>query len=85
MAKPAGGKGSSMSKNRQPYSTKLTVPELSVAEPTEQYAGRRVSLSISTISWINPGETENFWLPVTRQGALESAQCFLRERFAWSL
>ncbi len=78
--KPAGGKWSFDEQNRQPLPTKLMVPEMSVAEPTEHT--QAVSTLVNQLFPDHPGETENFWLPVTRQGALEWLNNFLRERFA---
>ncbi len=78
--KPAGGKWSFDEQNRQALPSSLNVPKLQLAEPTQHT--QAVSKLVDQLFPDHSGQTEDFWLPVTREGALEWLEAFLRDRFA---
>lgn len=78
--KPSGGKWSFDEQNRRALPDKLKVPKLPVAKPTRhtQAVGKLVDQLFPN----HPGQSQDFWLPVTREAALDWLQAFIRDRFS---
>lgn len=78
-AKPAGGKWNYDHENRHPLPKESPdIPALPTIRPTKHT--KKVVRLVNEIYADNPGDTEDFWLPTTRQGALEWLDAFITER-----
>lgn len=75
---PMGGKWSLDASNRQSLPKGLAVPPLSLPQPTAHV--QAVSQLVDTLFSDHPGDTQGFWLPVTRPAALTWLETFVQER-----
>lgn len=77
---PAEGKWSFDAENRKKIPEGLFIPEFPEAEKTKHT--KDVSKLIDKLFPYNPGSTDNFYLPTTREKALEWMERFFTERFS---
>ncbi|MCB0352230.1 MAG: cryptochrome/photolyase family protein [Bdellovibrionales bacterium] len=77
--KPHGGKFSFDSENRKKLPKGKTCPTVTFPKTTRHV--REVSLLVDSLFSSHPGESSNFWLPVTRDAALKWFHLFLEQRF----
>lgn len=75
---PLGGKWSLDASNRQSLPKGFPVPTLTSPEPTAHV--QAVSQLVEQLFPDHPGDTQGFWLPVTREAALAWLETFLQER-----
>ncbi len=78
--KPTGGRWSFDEDNRQKLPAQVRIPETSWAKPTHHVID--VKALVSKRFADHPGTLEKFWLPTTREQALEWLVAFLKDRFA---
>jgi deoxyribodipyrimidine photolyase-related protein len=77
---PTGGKWSFDDQNRKALPKTTTVPDLTFPTPTAHV--KTVSQLVDRLFADHPGQSENFWLPVTREAALDWLNDFLQHRLA---
>lgn len=77
---PVGGKWSFDDQNREKLPKSVSVPGVVSPEPTAHV--KEVSAWVQQHYADHPGAGSPFWLPVTREDALQWMQTFLAERFA---
>jgi deoxyribodipyrimidine photolyase-related protein len=76
---PQGGQWSYDEQNRKPLPKKIEVPSLSLPAPTHHV--KVVSALVDRLFPDYPGQSQNFWLPVTHEDSMNWLHQFLRERF----
>ncbi len=76
---PEGGQWSYDDQNRKPLPKKIEVPQ--VTFPTQTQHVKAVGALVEAKFPDHPGQSANFWLPVTHQDALAWLYQFLTERF----
>lgn len=77
--KPLGGKYSFDAENRKKLPKELSIPELRFPEKTSHV--KHVSLLVDELFRDHPGESESFWIPVTRDDVNTWITHFVEERF----
>jgi deoxyribodipyrimidine photolyase-related protein len=76
---PEGGQWSYDNQNRKPLPKKIQVPQVSL--PAQTHHVKAVGALVEAKFPDHPGQSSNFWLPVTRNDALAWLRQFLTERF----
>lgn len=76
---PIGGRWSFDEDNRAKLPKSLVPPHLSFASSTRH--SESVSKLVNKRFTSHPGSVENFWLPVTREGATQWLKAFINQRF----
>ncbi len=77
---PVGDRWSYDDQNREALPQSMSVPDVALPEPTHHV--QAISTLIDEQFPDNPGNSAQFWLPVTRDAALDWLQNFLRDRFS---
>jgi deoxyribodipyrimidine photolyase-related protein len=77
---PQGGQWSYDDQNRKPLPKQIDIPKLTL--PTATHHVQAVSALVEQRFPDHPGQSQHFWLPVTRVDALAWLHQFLAERFA---
>ncbi len=80
LGKPEGGKWSFDAENRKKLPKKIIIPEIPKLDATKHRI--EVSNLIEELFAENPGSTENFYLPTTKEQALFWLEDFLKMRFS---
>jgi deoxyribodipyrimidine photolyase-related protein len=78
--KPQGGQWSYDDQNRKPLPKKIDIPSLSLPTPTHHV--KAVSALVDRLFPDHPGQSQNFWLPVTHKDSTIWLHQFLSERFS---
>ncbi len=76
--KPEGGSWSYDSENRKKLPKGLKIPPMNASKPDE--ITQRVMAEVEAIFPDNPGESKNFWIPVTRSESLSWLNAFIDEK-----
>jgi deoxyribodipyrimidine photolyase-related protein len=76
---PQSGQWSYDEQNRKPLPKKIEVPSLSLPTPTHHV--EVVSGLVDRLFPDHPGQSQNFWLPVTHEDSMNWLHQFLSERF----
>jgi deoxyribodipyrimidine photolyase-related protein len=76
---PQGGKWSFDAENREALPDELSLPGIPCPTPTQHV--KTVGQIVDDLFIDHPGRSDEFWLPVTREDALQWLERFLKERF----
>jgi deoxyribodipyrimidine photolyase-related protein len=77
--KPTGGKLTYDVKNRKKLPKDIDIPDYLVEEDVDRYISEAKNY-IEKLFPDNPGNTDDFWLPITRKGWLKMLEKFVTER-----